>query len=79
VREALSGNLCRCTGYTKIYEAVMLVSNGSGNVNVDVDGGGTDGDGGVQGVRGVEREVRGNRVPEGRESPVVPDAPITEE
>jgi aerobic-type carbon monoxide dehydrogenase small subunit (CoxS/CutS family) len=103
VREALSGNLCRCTGYTKIYEAVMMVgdgsgnvdaggTDGSGNVNVNVDGGGTDGsgnvnvnvdgggtDGGVQGVRGVEREVRGNRVPEGREAPVVPDAPITEE
>jgi aerobic carbon-monoxide dehydrogenase small subunit len=25
VREALSGNLCRCTGYTKIFESVLAV------------------------------------------------------
>jgi carbon-monoxide dehydrogenase small subunit len=24
VREALSGNLCRCTGYVKIFDAVRL-------------------------------------------------------
>lgn len=26
IREALSGNLCRCTGYTKIYDAVELAA-----------------------------------------------------
>ncbi len=26
VREALSGNLCRCTGYTKIFDAVRLAA-----------------------------------------------------
>src|SRR5207237_4355126 len=26
LREGLSGNLCRCTGYTRIFEAVMLAS-----------------------------------------------------
>ena len=27
IREALSGNLCRCTGYLKIYEAVELAAD----------------------------------------------------
>jgi 4-hydroxybenzoyl-CoA reductase alpha subunit len=28
IRTALSGNLCRCTGYTKIFDAVRLAANG---------------------------------------------------
>jgi aerobic-type carbon monoxide dehydrogenase small subunit (CoxS/CutS family) len=28
IREALAGNLCRCTGYTKILEAVEMVAKG---------------------------------------------------
>jgi carbon-monoxide dehydrogenase small subunit len=27
IREALSGNLCRCTGYAKIFDAVRMAAN----------------------------------------------------
>lgn len=30
IREAISGNICRCTGYQKIVEAVQLAARGSG-------------------------------------------------
>jgi len=29
IRDALSGNLCRCTGYQHIVDAVQAVGNGS--------------------------------------------------
>lgn len=34
VREAISGNLCRCTGYVKIVEAILAAANDQQKVSI---------------------------------------------
>jgi hypothetical protein len=54
IREALSGNLCRCTGYAAIYEAVELAAvslrrDGGIGIGMGLPAGLRDGDGGGRG------------------------------
>jgi aerobic-type carbon monoxide dehydrogenase small subunit (CoxS/CutS family) len=78
IRDALSGNLCRCTGYTKIYEAVEIAA-AKLEAGVGLRRGDKVETASPQRVPGSDPPARPNPMPGGHDAPVVPSEKVTEE
>jgi aerobic-type carbon monoxide dehydrogenase small subunit (CoxS/CutS family) len=90
IRDALSGNLCRCTGYTKIFEAVELAAAKLAEAETGAE---AEAETGAEALTETEAEaeteseavpaadtpVRPNRVPPHHAPPLHPREKVTEE
>jgi len=79
VRIALSGNLCRCTGYTKIYEAVEIAAQMKRGDAQPEERRPRPTREDVVAVPATAHPPQPNPVPPGRPAPRVPLEPVTEE